>query len=142
MIELSDIINAMDEDYTFNHDTVTEALHVETKEQFGHIKNPDIEKTTVTTLDMISKSSLNVAFSSYLTSSIPILEYRGNHTILRCDGIFLNDGNGYDSETGKFTVQKQGTYLFIFYFSSFPEEASVDLMINGNNYTACVRSIK
>ena len=81
---------------------------------------------------ILYQSDLNVAFSSYLTSPKPRIYHMSNETILRFDGIILNDGDCYNSETGTFTAPVRGTYLLTVNFSSYPGYGVVNLIINGN----------
>ena len=53
----------------------------------------------------------HIAFSAFLGHNI--LHAAPGHTI-RCDQMILNDGNGYNSHTGIFTVRVTGVYLFTF----------------------------
>ena len=129
--EISSLVNAMDEDQTFEHDP-----NNGTKDRRDSVaidqSEPLDESENTTTIDNNHQSDLNVAFSSYLSSPKPRIYHMSNETILRFDGIILNDRDGYNSETGTFTAPVSGTYLFSFSFSSYPGWGVVNLIINGN----------
>ena len=52
----------------------------------------------------------NVAFSTWLSTSLYHLSI--GH-VIKPDQVFINDGNGYDKQTGVFTVPTSGVYLLI-----------------------------
>ena len=53
-----------------------------------------------------------VAFSAYLDHT---LRNMGNDQIIVFNQIILNEGGGYDQETGVFTCPKSGLYLITFF---------------------------
>ena len=141
IIELSNIVNVMDEDYTFEHDSniATEdnkfTLAIDESEQIDESENTTSTKNL---LDMLHQSDLNVAFSGYLTSPKPSIYHTSNDTILRCDGIIVKDGDSYDPGTGTFTTPVRGTYLFTLHYSAYPAIALLNLMVNDNKLMGAI----
>jgi hypothetical protein len=58
------------------------------------------------------------------------------NTIVKFDGVFTNQGHGYNTSTGKFTAPYSGVYLFLFFVRPGGDEydtAYFQLYIDGNN---------
>ena len=74
----------------------------------------------------------HIAFSTYLGHYI--LHAAPGHTI-KCDQIFLNDGNGYNSHTEIFTARVTGVYLFTFSIAVYDHGrwVGVKLVVDNRN---------
>ena len=74
----------------------------------------------------------HIAFSTYLGHYI--LHAAPGHTI-KCDQIFLNDGNVYNSHTGIFTGTVTGVYLFTFSIAVYDHGrwVGVKLVVDNRN---------
>ncbi|XP_045206568.2 otolin-1-like [Mercenaria mercenaria] len=71
----------------------------------------------------------NVAFSAVLTNS---LQHLGDKQAIKFNKILVNDGNGYEPNTGAFTAPMAGTYLFIYNFGHHGTgETWLELVKNG-----------
>lgn len=111
------------------------------------IKEKDMKAKTATNticfnrrnrkLQSISVDIENIAFSAYLTHTIPVLS--PGH-IVKCDRILLNDGNGYNIFTGVFTVPISGVYLLTFTLDNKdqPRRTHVKLVVDDREIVAAM----
>lgn len=82
---------------------------------------------------LLSSRSLSaqtgVAFSAYLSKPV---EHMGVGHTIKPDGIYINDGNAYNSYTGTFTVSESGVYLLTFTVSCWhaSHAAEVELVVD------------
>ena len=70
-----------------------------------------------------------VAFSAVLSGPV---QHLGDKQTIKFDKVLLNDGNGYEPNTGAFTSPLAGTYLFIYNFGHHGTgETWLELVKNG-----------
>ena len=77
----------------------------------------------------LPQTKTNVAFSAYLNHSIDNMSL--GYTIIM-DGIHLNDGNAYSTQTGVFTVPRSGVYLLTYtiYDYQVDHKLEVELVVD------------
>ena len=77
----------------------------------------------------LPQTETNVAFSAYLNHSIDNMSL--GYTI-KMDGIHLNDGNAYSTQTGFFTVPRSGVYLLTYtiYDYQVDHKLEVELVVD------------
>ncbi|XP_045204780.2 uncharacterized protein LOC123557399 [Mercenaria mercenaria] len=87
--------------------------------------------------DLFSKrtASAHVSFSAYLSH---LQDHLGVNQVVKFDRVITNDGNGYNTHTGVFTVPVTGTYMFIFYVSSSSSNVQFDLVVDDSVKTSGV----
>ncbi|XP_045206516.2 uncharacterized protein LOC123558704 [Mercenaria mercenaria] len=86
-----------------------------------HFPNREIRRVPSTK----SSPSIAVSFSVYLSH---LLNHLGEKQVVKFDRVITNNGNGYNTHTGVFTVPVTGTYVFIFYVSSSDSSVEFNLM--------------
>ena len=86
---------------------------------------------------MIRQTAKNVAFMSFLDH---YLDHMSTGHTIKPNRVLLNDGNGYSSLTGIFTVPVSGVYMFNYHYNSNDHYTVIRLSFDGGEQVDAVTS--
>ncbi len=89
-------------------------------------------ETPVTYVDVNSLPG-GVHFSVEVPSGT--LNFESGKNIAPFEKVYLNIGNGFDGQSGKFTTPVSGVYRFIFSFTGEGHSEDLVVLLNGSQYT-------
>jgi len=82
-------------------------------------------------------ASQNVAFTAYLDHDVASIQQTET---VKFNMVHLNDGNGYNTYSGVFTVPVSGVYLFTYHWNSHFRLTLFELVVNDVQHAAAVAS--
>jgi len=79
---------------------------------------------------LVLGENTNVAFCAYLDH---VLDGLNPGEVIIYNQVLLNEGNGFNTATGTFTVPVSGVYMFTFFFDVFRNRAELRLVVDSVN---------